>query len=81
MSLRDYFFQLCSHFNQDKMLIDQFWLEIEKKYTEKGRHYHNLTHLENMFSELELANDRVTSFTNISFSVFIMMSFMMQAQN
>jgi len=70
MNLRDYFFQLCSHFNQNKMLINQFWLEIEKKYTEKGRHYHNLTHLENMFSELELANDRITSFTNISFSVF-----------
>lgn len=70
MNLRDYFFQLCAHFNQDKMLVEVFWFEIEKKYAEKGRHYHNLTHLENMFSELELVKDRILNFTNISFSVF-----------
>lgn len=70
MNLRDYFFQLCLPFNQDKMLIENFWLEIEKKYAEKGRYYHNLTHLENMFSELELVKDRIVNFSNISFSIF-----------
>lgn len=70
MNLRDYFFQLCLPFNQDKMMIENFWVEIEKKYAEKGRYYHNLAHLENMFSELELVKDRMVSFTNISFSVF-----------
>lgn len=70
MNLRDYFFQLCAHFNQDKMLVEVFWLEIEKKYAEKGRHYHNRTHLENMFSEFELVKDRIENFSNISFSVF-----------
>ncbi|UFH33116.1 hypothetical protein LNP04_05180 [Chryseobacterium sp. C-71] len=70
MILKEKFFQLCSPFNQDKMLVEVFWLEIEKKYTGKGRYYHNLTHLENMFSELELVKDRILNFTNISFSVF-----------
>jgi predicted metal-dependent HD superfamily phosphohydrolase len=70
MNLRDYFFQVCLPFNQDKMMIENFWVEIEKKYSEKGRHYHNLTHLENMFSELEIVKDRIVNFTNISFSVF-----------
>lgn len=70
MILKEKFFQLCSPFNQDKMLVEVFWFEIEKKYAEKGRHYHNLTHLENMFSELELVKDRILNFTNISFSVF-----------
>ena len=70
MILKEKFFQLCSPFNQDKMLVEVFWLEIEKKHTEKGRYYHNLTHLENMFSELELVKDRIVNFTNISFSVF-----------
>ncbi|MCI3939490.1 hypothetical protein MQX03_20150 [Chryseobacterium aahli] len=51
------------------MLIENFWVEIEKKYAKKGRHYHNLSHLENMFSELELVKDRIVNFTNISFSV------------
>lgn len=70
MNLRDYFFQLCLPFNQDKMLIENCWLEIEKKYSEKERHYHNLNHLENMFSELKLVKDEIQNFNNISFSVF-----------
>lgn len=70
MNLRDYFFQLCSHCNQDKIFFENLWLEIEKKYSEKERYYHNLSHLENMFSELELVKDKIADFCNISFSVF-----------
>lgn len=70
MNLKDNFFEICSQFNKEKTLIENFWIEIEKKYSEKGRHYHNLTHLENMFSELELVKDEIQNFNNISFSVF-----------
>lgn len=70
MNLRNHFFQLCLPFNQNKMLTENFWFEIEKKYSEKGRHYHNLSHLENMFTELELVKGKIVGFTNISFSVF-----------
>jgi predicted metal-dependent HD superfamily phosphohydrolase len=51
-------------------LIENLWTEIEKKYSEKSRHYHNLKHLENMFSELELVKDRILHFSNISFAVY-----------
>lgn len=70
MILKDKFFQLCFQFNQDEILIANLWQEIEKRYSEKGRHYHNLTHLENMFLELELVKDKIVNFNNISFSVF-----------
>lgn len=36
MNLRDYFFQLCLSFSQNEILADNLWLEIEKKYSEKG---------------------------------------------
>ncbi|KUJ51017.1 hypothetical protein [Chryseobacterium sp. JAH] len=70
MNLRDYFFQLCLSFSQNEILADNLWLEIEKKYSEKGRHYHSLSHLENMLSELEFVKDKILDFRTVSFSVF-----------
>lgn len=70
MILKEKFFQLCFQFNQDEILIANLWQEIEKRYSEKGRHYHNLTHLENMFLELELVKDKILNFKTIAFSVF-----------
>ncbi|MFP3594269.1 hypothetical protein [Chryseobacterium sp. SIMBA_038] len=70
MELKDRFNQLCLQFTKDQNLIEKFWKEIEKKYSEKGRHYHNLEHLENMFSELESVKDKISDFNIISFSVF-----------
>lgn len=70
MELKHRFNQLCLQFTQDQNLIENLWLEIEKKYSEKGRHYHNLEHLENMFSELEFVTDEISDFNIISFSVF-----------
>ncbi|WP_336688037.1 hypothetical protein [Chryseobacterium bernardetii] len=70
MSLRNQFEQLCLLFNKDMGLINTLWREIEAKYTERGRHYHNLLHLENMFKELDSVKSDIADFTAISFSVF-----------
>lgn len=70
MRLKDRFDSLCLQFSQDQNLIENLWLEIEKKYSEKGRHYHNFEHLQNMFSELESVKDKISDFNIISFSVF-----------
>ena len=70
MNLKNQFDQLCSLFTEDEQLINSLWKEIETKYSEKGRHYHNLLHLENMFRELEEVKGKLSDFTVISFSVF-----------
>lgn len=70
MNLKERFFRICFDYTKNETLADQLWCEIEKKYSEKGRHYHNLNHLENMFSELELVKVKILNFNNISFSVF-----------
>lgn len=70
MNLKDLFFQRCSHFNVDEILVEGFWYEIEKRYSQKNRHYHNLTHLENMFSELKSVENKILHLDAISFSVF-----------
>lgn len=70
MNLKERFFHNCLLFTKDENLAESLWLEIEKKYSEKKRHYHNLVHLENMFAELDAVKDKISDFTDISFSVF-----------
>jgi predicted metal-dependent HD superfamily phosphohydrolase len=70
MNLQERFTQTCFQLTQDQNLIEIFWVEIKEKYSEKGRYYHNIQHLENMFSELDAVKDQIENFTNISFSVF-----------
>lgn len=70
MNLKNQFEQLCYPFTEDRQLINSLWNEIETRYSEKGRHYHNLLHLENMFRELETVKNNISDFTAISFSVF-----------
>lgn len=70
MNLQEKFTDLCLPFSKDQKLINGFWKEIETKYTEKGRYYHDLFHLENMFLELENVKNKITDFNSVSFSVF-----------
>ncbi|CAH0234479.1 hypothetical protein [Chryseobacterium sp. Bi04] len=70
MTLQDRFLQLCFLFTNNQALIQSLWKEIEKKHSEKGRYYHNLSHLENMFQELERVKSNISDFSAISFSVF-----------
>lgn len=70
MELKERFLQNCLLFTKDQHLIENLWSEIEQKHSEKGRYYHNLEHLENMFSELDAVKDRLENYSFISFSVF-----------
>jgi predicted metal-dependent HD superfamily phosphohydrolase len=70
MDLKEKFQQLCLQFTKDQNLINDLWFEIDKKYTEKGRHYHHLEHLKNMFSELESVQNQISGFNSVSFSIF-----------
>ncbi len=70
MNLKDQFLRLCLPFTEDQQLINRLWQEIEIKYTEKGRHYHDLLHLENMFLELEGVKGNISNFTLVAFAVF-----------
>ncbi|ALR29536.1 hypothetical protein ATE47_02900 [Chryseobacterium sp. IHB B 17019] len=70
MNLKERFIQNCLQFSNDQDIIDDLWTEIETKYSQKSRYYHNLEHLEIMFSELESVKNKIQNFTKVSFSVF-----------
>ncbi|MEY8760927.1 HD domain-containing protein [Chryseobacterium tongliaoense] len=70
MHLHETFRKSCLPFTSDQDLINNLWWEIEQKYSEKKRYYHNLEHLGNMFSEIEAIKDLISDFSNISFAIF-----------
>ncbi|WEK69857.1 MAG: hypothetical protein P0Y62_18875 [Candidatus Chryseobacterium colombiense] len=70
MNLKERFSENGLQFTQDQKLVEKLWSEIEINYSQKGRHYHNLEHLESMFSELDEVKDKISNYPNISFSVF-----------
>ncbi len=70
MTLKERFRQNCLLFTRETDTIEKLWFEIEKRYTEKSRHYHNFVHLESMFAELDSVTSRIENMNNLSFSVF-----------
>lgn len=70
MNLKEKFTDLCLAFTENQGFISSLWQEIETQYSEKGRHYHNLFHLENMFQELESVKNRLEDSVTVSFAVF-----------
>ncbi|MCX8533012.1 HD domain-containing protein [Chryseobacterium luquanense] len=70
MILKEKFEKICLNSTNDSNLIEKLWFEIEKKYSAKSRHYHNLQHLENMFREIENVKDKIENVNIISYSIF-----------
>ena len=68
--LSDLFFSLTAKYSNDASLRDKLWKEIEKNYSGKKRHYHNLTHLENLITELNEAQSMIRNRDAVLFAVF-----------
>lgn len=63
------FFEACHHYSSDGPLVSSLWEEIEKKYAESSRHYHNLVHLNNLAKELVPVREQFSSWDTAVFSI------------
>jgi predicted metal-dependent HD superfamily phosphohydrolase len=68
--LRDVFFGLCFRNNISPDRSQKLWDEIEKAYTHKKRHYHNLKHIEGLVTELDTVKKEIADWDCLLFSVF-----------
>ncbi|WP_281321830.1 HD domain-containing protein [Flavobacterium aestivum] len=50
--------------------IQQKWADLEKVYSKKSRHYHNLTHLKEMIESFEIYSNQLQNPNEILFSIF-----------
>ena len=68
--LKGTYIELLTNYTDEKGLINDLWAEIENNYTDKKRHYHNLSHLDNLLNQLFLVKDKIEHWDTITFSLF-----------
>src|SRR4051812_46555461 len=51
-------------------IADELWIELEKAYSVKGRHYHTLEHLDNLFTQLSEIQTQLNDRNAVLFSLF-----------
>lgn len=61
---------LCHRYTSDRELIQQLWQELEKAYTARSRHYHNLDHIAYMLELADRYKVESTEFDLLLFAIF-----------
>jgi len=70
LSLQDYFIELLHSLGAAKTQSETYWNEIEEKYSDKNRHYHNLDHLRALSKELSEVKHEINDWKTIMLSLY-----------
>jgi predicted metal-dependent HD superfamily phosphohydrolase len=68
--LQEIFKKLALKTTKDEALCDELWQEMVVAYTQPSRHYHTLSHLENLIAELKLCRELIVDYDTVLYSVF-----------
>ncbi len=61
---------LASKYIEDTFVVEEYWVEIQNKYSAKNRFYHNLNHLYNMFLQLKVIKDEIINYDLVRFAIW-----------
>ncbi len=70
MNLKEKYTELLIHIGFSTNEIQKNWFDLEKAYSNKSRHYHNLTHIKDMILSFETYLDKLQKPNEILFSIF-----------
>ncbi|WP_374173526.1 hypothetical protein [Flavobacterium tructae] len=70
MNLEKIYSELLSNIGFPANEIQQNWMDLEKAYSKKSRHYHNLTHLRQMIESFEVYRNKLENPNEVLFSIF-----------
>ena len=70
MNLKEKFSELLANIGFLESEIEKNWLDLEKAYSNKSRHHHNLTHINDMLECFEIYVDQLQSPNEVLFSIF-----------
>lgn len=68
--LQEKFIELVGRYNPNAETAQTLWVQIEEAYSSKGRHYHNLIHLEHVIKELEEVKEQVQDWDTVLFAAY-----------
>jgi predicted metal-dependent HD superfamily phosphohydrolase len=70
MNLKQKFTELLTNIGFEEKEIQRNWSDLEKAYSSKSRHYHNLTHISDMVECFEKYADQLQFPNEVLFAVF-----------
>ena len=70
MYLQERYSELLLKINFNPNEINSLWLDLEKAYCDKYRHYHNLSHLATMIELFDIHNSKLNNPSEILYSIF-----------
>ncbi|QSB28505.1 hypothetical protein [Flavobacterium sp. CLA17] len=70
MNLPEKYTQLLLNIGFNEKEIQLHWSDLEKTYSNKSRHYHNLTHIKDMIASFETYSAQLQNPNEIIFAVF-----------
>jgi len=68
--LKETFIGLLKNYTDNDRLRNELWAEIEKYYSSKKRHYHSLSHLDNLLAQLTEVKGEIHNWENILFTLY-----------
>lgn len=68
--IKDKFLNLIRKYSDNKNFNSECWSEIENNYSAKSRYYHNLKHLENIFTELDKVESKIKDLDTLLFAIY-----------
>jgi predicted metal-dependent HD superfamily phosphohydrolase len=68
--LKETFIQLIGNYTTDARSGTQLWNEIKTNYSNKKRHYHTLTHLENLLQQLVAVKTKIKDWDTVLFTLY-----------
>ncbi len=69
-ALKDKWFALISKYSFSEILATQLWNELIKNYSHKNRHYHSLSHIDNMINQAEVIQDSISNYDAFLFAIW-----------
>ncbi len=68
--LKNEWVQLAKKYTEDDAMISSYWQTIEVHYTQKSRHYHNLSHIYTMILLAETSKNDIIDYDALRFAIW-----------
>ncbi len=68
--LSSIFISLAQRYSNNTLLTETLWNELESNYSNTSRTYHTLTHLKNLFEQLNEVKSHINDWDTILFTMF-----------